>query len=420
VAEWRFGRGWTDRELENRLARLKGAGRNFAAEPGTLTPAQGWHRYYSEALLSREPPGGPAQEGAFARARVAVRNYEFSDPRIVTAHFDARLPLPGRRMLLEIRAFGVRYLCGVEVGEVVSEDDEEQTRFGFRYDTLEGHIERGSEWFVLTQCKRTGELRFRIEAIWRPGDLPNWWSKAGFRILAPLYQRRWCDLAQHRMACLARHGDFRPPRPAKGGLMHGGPDVIFRAERPSDTWSAELAGAAAAGAAAGLRSMMPGAVLSRHGASPADGSVAPGAASSEFASTVVSRGLTLAAVGECVADKLPITPDRVAPLPLAGRLVAGSLCGAVISTRLGRSGLAGATVGALAAFAFAHAGYRARTALVKRSGWPDAAVALVEDAVALGLARRAARALGAGSEKSIHNEQTWRPEDEHAQGVPAR
>lgn len=411
MAEWRFRRGWTDRELEDRLSGLEELGRNFAAEPGTFTSAQGWHRSCSEALLSREPPGEPAHDGAFARARMAVQNYEFSDPRIVTAHFDPRLPLPGRRMLLEIRAFGFRFLCGVEIGKVVSDDDEEQSLFGFRYDTLEGHIERGSEWFLLTQCKRTGELRYRIEAIWRPGEFPNWWSKAGFHILAPLYQRRWHVLAQHRMACLARD-DVMPRRSAFGRLVHEGPDVIFRADRPSGRWSAALAGAAAAGAAAGLRSMMPGAVLSRQWAGrtpqtpvawdgearPADCAVVPGASSTELASPVLSRALTLAAVGECVADKLPMTPDRVAPLPLVGRLVAGSLCGAVISSRLGRSGLAGATVGALAAFAFAHAGYRARSALVKRSRWPDAAVALAEDAVALGLARWAARARIAGSE----------------------
>ena len=383
MAEWRFRRGWTDRELEDRLAGLESVGRNFAAEPGTPTLAQGWHRYYSEAMLGREPPGEPAPDGAFARARVAVENYEFSDPRIVTAHFDPRLPLRGRRMLLEIRVLGLRYLCGVEIGEVVSDDDEERARFGFRYDTLEGHIERGSEWFVLTQNKLTGELRYRIEAHWRPGDFPNWWSKAGFHLLSPLYQRRWHYLAQYRLACQARYGDATPPRPAYGRLVHEGPDVIFCATRSVDrhagTWSAALAGAAAAGAAAGLRSLMPGAVLSRQwaGRTPQ----AP----------VVSRVLTLAAMGECLADKLPMTPDRVGPLPLVGRLLAGSLCGAVISTRLGRSGLAGATVGALAAFTFAHAGYRARTALVKRSRWPDAAVALAEDAVALGLARWAAR-----------------------------
>jgi len=145
------------------------------------------------------------------------------------------------------------------------------------------------------------------------------------------------------------------------------------------SWT-DLTGAATAGAAAGLRSMMPGAVLSRQ------------SAGGKPRAPLVSRVLTLAAAGECLADKLPMMPDRVAPLPLLGRLLAGSLCGAVISTRLGRSGLAGATVGALAAFAFAHAGYRARSALVKRSRWPDAAVALAEDAVALGLARWAATA----------------------------
>jgi uncharacterized membrane protein/uncharacterized protein (UPF0548 family) len=438
--------------LEDRLAALERLGPNFDTEPHDLSLERGWNRYYSEAMLGCEPPGQPWSDGAFARARTGIQNYEFSDPRIVTAHFDPRQPLEGRRMLLEIRVLGLRYLCGVVVGEVRSEDDEERTTFGFRYDTLEGHIERGSEWFVLTQCKRTGELRYRIEAFWRPGEFPNWWSQVGFRVLAPLYQRHWHHRAQHRLACLARYGDVRPPRPEHGRLVHQGPAVIFRADRvkpeqsrvawrhraqrappgsqevsaaasddrcrggSAGTRSAALVAAAAAGVAAGLRSMSPVAMLSREwdagakraamqpglAAGPATCAESPSMAADVVGSPAVARVLTLAAAGEWLADKLPRTPDRIAPLPLAGRLLTGSLCGAAISTGLGRSGLAGAAAGALAALASAHAGFRTRTALARRFRWPPAAVALAEDAVALGLARWAASALHRQSRKDRH------------------
>jgi uncharacterized protein (UPF0548 family) len=47
-------------------------------------------------------------EQRFERARVALANYQFSDPNIVIAHFDPALPLLGRRMLLEIQVLGLR------------------------------------------------------------------------------------------------------------------------------------------------------------------------------------------------------------------------------------------------------------------------------------------------------------------------
>ena len=44
---------------------------------------------------------------------------------------------------------------------------------------------------------------------------------------------------------------------------------------------------------------------------------------------LVARGFKLAAAGEMVMDKLPGTPDRIAPPVLLGRLLSGALVGAI-------------------------------------------------------------------------------------------
>ena len=235
MAEWRFGRGWKPAELEQRLERLERVARNFSIDPSEMSLETGWSRYYSSASLAWEPPGDPLPDGPFQRARVGIDNYEFSDPRIVTAHFDPQRPLLGRRMLLELRIFGLRYLCGVVVGEVRAQLDGAGATYGFRYDTLDGHIERGAEWFILTKARDTGEVRYRIEALWRPGDFPNWWSRLGFRLFAHGRQREWHHRAQRRLHLLARYGGLTPPVPTEGRLVHEGPEVIFRAERGIDT-----------------------------------------------------------------------------------------------------------------------------------------------------------------------------------------
>jgi len=217
MTEWRLFRGWSAEELRVRLERLAGVPRNFEARDEEMTGDRGWHHYQSDALVYRsEDPE------AFARARVAVANYQFSDPAIVVAHFDPKGNLLGRSILLEIKVFGLRYMCSARVTEV----RDEPGAFGFRYDTLEGHIERGMEWFLLTR-DIDGSIRFRIEARWQRGRMPNWWSRVGFSVLSGFYQRKWHRRAHNLVSALAQYGSTRrPPRDA-AGLTHQGIDVTF-------------------------------------------------------------------------------------------------------------------------------------------------------------------------------------------------
>jgi uncharacterized protein (UPF0548 family) len=223
VAEWRVGRGWSEQELERRIAALRDVPRNFDPEE-PKTPENGWSRHGSETVVAREPAGPPRPGGAFERGRVAVARYEFSDPRIVEAHFDPDVPLAERRMLLELKPLVLHFLAGAVIGQVRDRRTEAETVFGFRYDTLVGHVESGWEWFLLTKSHATGEIRFRIEADWRPGDFPNWWSRVGFAALGIHYQRRWTRRAHARLRSLLE--EHRPvPRPDRN-LLHEGPRTV--------------------------------------------------------------------------------------------------------------------------------------------------------------------------------------------------
>ncbi len=93
--------------------------------------------------------------------------------------------------------------------------------------------------------------------------------------------------------------------------------------------------------------------------------------------------LTLLALGELVADKLPRTPNRTAPLGLIARVVTGGLTGACVAAGGGQSALVGALLGVLGGVVGCFAGYQARTRLVKTLGTRDIYVALVEDFVAV-------------------------------------
>jgi uncharacterized protein (UPF0548 family) len=222
VAEWRLWRGWPSEALRARLESIAAAPPNFAAVEEEMTRERGWRHYSSEATIVREADGS-----SFDRARVALANYQFSNPAIVCAHFDSATPLIARRMLLEIRVLGLRYLCPTAVVRV----RDEPHVFGFRYHTLEGHIERGMEWFLLTRNDR-GDIRFRIEACWREGELPNWWSRLGFLLLVGHYQRKWHTQAHERMSLLAHSGSLLRPASDRAGLTHQGVDVSFSGDVP--------------------------------------------------------------------------------------------------------------------------------------------------------------------------------------------
>lgn len=95
--------------------------------------------------------------------------------------------------------------------------------------------------------------------------------------------------------------------------------------------------------------------------------------------------LTVLAIGEIINDKLPKTPSRKAPVPFAARIVTGALSGAAVGTAAEAltggliAGIVGAVLGTLG-------GYEFRARLVKAIGGKDLRIALVEDAIAVGLA----------------------------------
>ena len=105
-----------------------------------------------------------------------------------------------------------------------------------------------------------------------------------------------------------------------------------------------------------------------------------------MASRVSVAILTLAALAELVADKLPRTPNRTAVGPLFARLVLGGLSGAALAVSAGESLILGGVLGGVGAVIGAFAGYELRRRAVAALGGRDTAVAVFEDLVAIGLA----------------------------------
>ena len=105
------------------------------------------------------------------------------------------------------------------------------------------------------------------------------------------------------------------------------------------------------GVAAGMRSMTAPAALAHV---LAGRTLRPQGQPARFlASSRVARVAALAAAGEFVGDKLPVTPDRTDAFPLTGRVGSGALVGAAVACATGESLAAGALVGVAGALSVA-------------------------------------------------------------------
>jgi uncharacterized membrane protein len=95
---------------------------------------------------------------------------------------------------------------------------------------------------------------------------------------------------------------------------------------------------------------------------------------------------TVLAVAELVADKLPKTPNRTSPGPLAARLIFGGLVGAIVATGIDGPGIEGVFLGVAGALVGAFGGFLVRREFVQRTNCKDWNVALAEDAIAISCA----------------------------------
>lgn len=105
-----------------------------------------------------------------------------------------------------------------------------------------------------------------------------------------------------------------------------------------------------------------------------------------------ARIFSALALGELVADKLPMTPSRKAPPGFIARIVSGALCGGAIGTSLSQP-IEGMLAGILGSIAGTLGGAEVRSRVVRVIGGTDWPIALAEDLFAIAIAFLVVRSL---------------------------
>jgi uncharacterized membrane protein len=134
------------------------------------------------------------------------------------------------------------------------------------------------------------------------------------------------------------------------------------------------------GIIAGMRSMSAPALVSNYLAEKQSVEI-ENSAFRFLASQKTANVLTVLAIGEIIADKLPIVPDRISPVPLIGRGISGATCGAALCIAEDERTEIGALAGLTGAIISTYGFYYLRQKLSNDAGIPNLLLGLTEDAL---------------------------------------
>jgi uncharacterized protein (UPF0548 family) len=195
------------------------------------TDGKGWHHDRLRHTLAVEAPGPPVPGGPWEIACALVHDYEFADRFIMSALFHADAPLKGRDMLLEGRFAVLRFPMGVRVDTVVDEtraraDGAQERVWGWSYQTLGRHLERGRLVYEVVKNTTTGRVEFVITGVSSRASIPNPVIALGFLVFGRYTQRRFYRAVAKKLEQRVRDVLAGWPRPTPAPV---GPGDIVRA-----------------------------------------------------------------------------------------------------------------------------------------------------------------------------------------------
>jgi hypothetical protein len=155
-------------------------------------------------VIGWEPPGPPVPGGAWATACDLVRDYDFTPPEVVRAVYDRHSPLLGRDMLLDGGFAVLRVHMGVRITSLVDETDDERCAWGWGYETLEGHLQRGQVTYRVTKQLRSGQVELQASVRWQPEPLLGPLLRLGWALAGRRNQRRFYPRLGPRLRALVQ------------------------------------------------------------------------------------------------------------------------------------------------------------------------------------------------------------------------
>jgi uncharacterized protein (UPF0548 family) len=126
--------------------------------------ASTWHFDHHRFFLGTDPPGRPEKNSVWWRAHREVAAYSFTPGRLLRAHYAREDDLVGRDLLLVGRFAFARFVMGVRITEAGFDEDGVRYSWGWSYETLQGHLERGRVDYRVVKDLRSGAVTLEVNS----------------------------------------------------------------------------------------------------------------------------------------------------------------------------------------------------------------------------------------------------------------
>lgn len=205
-------------EPDGVLAGLRGRGLNYDRNQ---VRRREWNFDVHRATIADERPGPPECDGPWEAACALVRDYEFTPPELLRAVYDRQSPLLGRELLLEGRFALLRFMMPVRITSVIEDDDAERDTFGWGYETLQGHLERGEVVYRVVKHRDTGRVEFTATSHSQHDPQLGLLLRIGWALFGRRQQLRFYREIGRRLPRLVRQHLDNPTAPVPSNhLVH--------------------------------------------------------------------------------------------------------------------------------------------------------------------------------------------------------
>jgi uncharacterized protein (UPF0548 family) len=207
------------------LAELRTRKINY--DPSEVGPP-GWNFDVHRSVVGHERPGPPEPSGIWETACELVGDYEFTPPELIRAVYHRHDPLLGRNLLLEGRFSVLRFYMGVRITTVIDETRHQQEKvWGWAYQTLEHHLERGQVTYEVIKHLDSGQVEFVASCHSQRSPTLGPILRLGWLLFGRRAQLRFYRRCGQRLPELVRASQAATPAPAAARTALNSDDLVL-------------------------------------------------------------------------------------------------------------------------------------------------------------------------------------------------
>ncbi|HUQ57007.1 DUF1990 family protein [Lentzea sp.] len=166
--------------------------------------ASTWHFDHHRFVLGTDRPGRPEEDSVWWHAYKEVAAYAFTPGSLLRAHYLREDPLVGRNLLLVGRFALVRFAMGVRITEAGFDEDGVRYSWGWSYETLQGHLERGRVGYRVVKHLETGLVTLEVDSYNQVNPRAHAVIRLGWSVFGRRAQRRFYTAVGENLRRLAQ------------------------------------------------------------------------------------------------------------------------------------------------------------------------------------------------------------------------